>query len=63
MNKQKIQGAVDQAVGSGKSHIGNLTGNTGTQVEGALQQIKGKIESAVGEFKDNSKTPPTDPKA
>jgi len=58
MNKQKIDGAIDQAVGSAKSAIGRLTGNLGTQAGGAAQQIKGKVESAVGELKDNLATPP-----
>jgi hypothetical protein len=29
-----------------------LTGNTRTQVEGAAQQIKGKVEKTIGELKD-----------
>lgn len=58
MNKQTIQGAIDQAVGGAKSEIGRVTGNLGTQVEGAAQQVKGKVESAIGELKDNFNTPP-----
>jgi uncharacterized protein YjbJ (UPF0337 family) len=58
MNKQRIDGAIDQTVGSAKSKFGNLTGNTGTQVEGAVQQVKGKVESAVGKLKDQLNTPP-----
>ena len=58
MNKQRIDGAIDQAVGSAKSEIGKVTGNLGTQVEGAVQQIKGKVESAVGEVKENIAKPP-----
>ena len=58
MNKQRIQGAIDQAVGGAKSQIGKLTGDLGTQVEGAAQQVKGHAESAVGELKDNLATPP-----
>jgi uncharacterized protein YjbJ (UPF0337 family) len=56
MNKERINGAVDEAVGSTKRHIGNLTGDTKTQVEGATQQIKGKVETAVGKIKDNIDT-------
>jgi uncharacterized protein YjbJ (UPF0337 family) len=58
MNEQKIKGAIDEVVGSAKRHIGNLTGDTGTEVEGAAQQIKGKVESAVGVLKDKLRTPP-----
>jgi uncharacterized protein YjbJ (UPF0337 family) len=52
MNKDTVNGTVDQVVGSTKRHIGNLTGNTGTQVKGAVQQLKGKAESTVGKLKD-----------
>lgn len=52
MDEQRVKGAIDEVVGSAKSHIGNLTGDTGTQVEGAVQQVKGKVETAVGKLKD-----------
>jgi len=52
MNKDRVKGAVDEAVGSAKRHIGNMTGNTGTQVKGAVQQLKGKAETAIGKLKD-----------
>ena len=57
MDEQRIQGAIDEVVGSAKRHVGHLTGDTRTEVEGAAQQIKGKVESAVGNVKDNLKTP------
>jgi len=44
VNKDRVQGTIDEVVGSAKRHIGNMTGNTGTQVEGAVQQLKGKSE-------------------
>jgi|HubBroStandDraft_1064217.scaffolds.fasta_scaffold340704_1 uncharacterized protein YjbJ (UPF0337 family) len=52
MDKQRVKGAIDQAVGSTKRHFGNLTGDTETQVGGAVQEVKGKVETAVGKFKD-----------
>ncbi|MGO9336841.1 MAG: CsbD family protein [Terracidiphilus sp.] len=52
MNKQRVNGAIDEVVGSAKRHIGNLTGDTRTQIEGAGQQVKGKVETAVGKLKD-----------
>ena len=48
MNKDRVKGAIDEVVGSTKRHVGNVTGNTGTQVKGAAQQFKGKVETAVG---------------
>lgn len=52
MDKQRVNGAVDEVVGNAKKHIGNLTGDTRTEVAGATQQIKGKVETAVGKVKD-----------
>jgi uncharacterized protein YjbJ (UPF0337 family) len=58
MDKQRVNGAIDEVVGSTKRHIGNLTGNTRTQVEGAAQQIKGKVETAVGKVNDATRSAP-----
>ena len=52
MDKDRVKGTVDEVVGSTKRQFGKLTGNTGTQVEGAAQQLKGKVENAVGKLKD-----------
>jgi len=52
MNKERINGAVDQTVGGAKRKFGEITGNTGQKAEGALQEFKGKTESAIGKLKD-----------
>ena len=52
MNKDTVNGAIDEAVGSAKRHIGKMTGNASTQVEGAVQELKGKAETAIGKVKD-----------
>ena len=39
-------------VGTAKQKAGSLTGNTKLQVEGAVQQVKGKLETAWGKTKD-----------
>lgn len=52
MNKQRVKGALDEMAGSAKRQFGNFTGNTGTQVRGAVQQAKGKTETAVGKLQD-----------
>jgi len=52
MDKDRVRGTIDELVGSTKRQVGELTGNPFTQVEGAAQQIKGKIENAIGELKD-----------
>jgi uncharacterized protein YjbJ (UPF0337 family) len=52
MNKDTVKGAVDDAAGRAKRQVGEWTGDTQTQVEGAAQQVKGKAEKAWGNVKD-----------
>jgi uncharacterized protein YjbJ (UPF0337 family) len=52
MNKDTVKGTIDDAAGRAKRQVGEWTGNTNTQVEGAGQQIKGKAEKAWGNVKD-----------
>lgn len=52
MNNDKIKGSVDDAAGRVKRQVGEWTGNTQTQAEGAAQQVKGKVEKAVGNLRD-----------
>lgn len=52
MNKDNLKGAMDDAAGRAKRQVGEWTGDTKTQVDGAAQQVKGKAEKAVGNMKD-----------
>lgn len=52
MDKDRIKGTIDDAAGRAKRQVGEWTGDTGTQAEGAAQQIKGKAEKAWGNVKD-----------
>ncbi len=52
MNKDTVKGTVDDVAGRTKRQIGEWTGDTDTQVEGAAQQVKGKVEKAWGNVKD-----------
>jgi len=52
MDKDRIKGAVDDAVGRTKRQVGEWTGDTHTEVEGVAQQVKGKAEKAWGNVKD-----------
>ena len=52
MNSDQIKGAIDDAAGRAKRQVGEWTGDTGAQVDGAAQQVKGKAEKAVGNVKD-----------
>jgi uncharacterized protein YjbJ (UPF0337 family) len=52
MNNDRIKGTIDEVVGSAKRKAGGLTGNTPLQVKGIAQQVKGKLENALGKVKD-----------
>lgn len=52
MDKDRVKGAVNDAAGRAKRQVGEWTGNTDAQVEGAAQQIKGKAQKVVGNIKD-----------
>lgn len=52
MDKERIKGAANQAKGSIKQGVGEMTGNASLEAEGHLDKAKGKVQSAVGETKD-----------
>ena len=52
MDKDRIQGAADQAKGAVKEAVGKAIGDVKLQPDGQVDKLKGKIESAVGGVKD-----------
>jgi uncharacterized protein YjbJ (UPF0337 family) len=52
VNKDRVKGKLDDAAGRAKRQVGEWTGDTKAQVEGAAQQVKGKAENAWGKMKD-----------
>ena len=52
MDKDQVKGTLDDAAGRVKRQVGEWTGDTETQVEGAAQQVKGKAEKAWGNVKE-----------
>jgi uncharacterized protein YjbJ (UPF0337 family) len=52
MDKDRVKGAIDDAAGRVKRQVGEWTGDTHAQAEGAAQQVKGKAEKAWGNVKD-----------
>ena len=52
MDKDRVKGTIDDAAGRAKRQVGEWTGDTGAQVDGAAQQVKGKVEKAWGNVKD-----------
>jgi uncharacterized protein YjbJ (UPF0337 family) len=55
MDKDRVQGAIDDMAGRAKRQVGEWTGDTKAQVQGAAQQVKGKAEKAVGTVKNAAK--------
>jgi uncharacterized protein YjbJ (UPF0337 family) len=60
MDKDRVKGTVDDTVGRAKRQVGEWTGDTRTQAEGAAQQVKGKAEKAWGNVKDAVRDVKTD---
>jgi uncharacterized protein YjbJ (UPF0337 family) len=52
MDSNRVKGTVDELVGIAKKKTGDLTGDTKLQIEGAAQQVKGKLENALGKATD-----------
>jgi uncharacterized protein YjbJ (UPF0337 family) len=52
MDKDRVKGKMDDAAGRVKRQVGEWTGDSELQTEGAAQQVKGKVENAWGKAKD-----------
>ena len=52
MDKNRIEGAFDQAKGAVKEGVGKLIGDQKLEAEGKADKVAGKTQSAVGGAKD-----------
>jgi uncharacterized protein YjbJ (UPF0337 family) len=52
MDKDRVEGKVEDVKGRVKRQVGEWTGDEKAQAEGAAQQVKGKIQNAWGQAKD-----------
>ncbi len=52
MNKDRIEGSIEQAKGKAKEVAGKVTGDAKLESEGKAQKAGGKIQNAVGGMKD-----------
>ena len=52
MDKDRIKGSADQAMGAVKEAAGRLTGDAKLEAEGKADKARGKVENAVGGVKD-----------
>ena len=55
MNKDRIEGSATQANGKVKAVAGKVTGDAKLETEGKSDQVKGKVQNAVGGLKDTVK--------
>jgi uncharacterized protein YjbJ (UPF0337 family) len=52
MNKDRIAGAVKEIKGSIEETVGKATGDAKLEAEGKADKVEGKVQNAVGGFKD-----------
>ena len=52
VDKDRIEGSMDQMKGKLKEGAGKLTGDEKLKNEGRADQVKGKVQNAVGGVKD-----------
>ena len=52
MDKDRIAGSAKQIKGSVKETLGKAVGDSKLESEGKADQVKGKIQNAVGGLKD-----------
>jgi uncharacterized protein YjbJ (UPF0337 family) len=52
MDKDRINGAAEQAKGTVKELAGKVTGDAKLETEGKADKLAGKIQSTVGGIKD-----------
>ena len=52
MDKDRIEGAAEQAKGKVKEAAGKIAGDSKLEGEGKADQISGKIQNTIGGIKD-----------
>ena len=52
MDKDRVKGSATNLGGKVKKGAGNVTGDQKLKNEGVLDQVKGKVQNAVGGIKD-----------
>jgi uncharacterized protein YjbJ (UPF0337 family) len=52
MDKDRVEGKLDDVKGRVKRQVGEWTGDENAQAEGAADQVKGKVQNAWGKLKD-----------
>jgi uncharacterized protein YjbJ (UPF0337 family) len=55
MNKDQVNGRVEQAKGSVKEAAGKVVGNKNLEAEGKVDKLAGKTQAAYGDLKKDVK--------
>ena len=55
VDKNRIEGAVEDAVGKVEETVGDLTGDARTQAEGKVHQAAGSVKRTYGETLDGAR--------
>ncbi len=55
MDKDRIEGKMNDIKGRVKRQVGEWTGDENAQAEGAMDQAKGKVQNAWGKMKDTAR--------
>jgi len=55
MDKDRIKGKIEDVKGRAKRQMGEWTGDENAQVEGTMDQAKGKLQNAWGQVKDSAR--------
>jgi len=52
MDKDRVEGSIEQAKGKVKEVAGKVTGDSKLEGEGKADQVAGKVQNTVGGIKD-----------
>lgn len=55
MNKDQVEGRIDQAKGKVKEVAGRATGNESLEAKGMAEKTGGKVQSSYGDTKEKAK--------
>ena len=55
VDKDRVEGSLEQAKGKVKEVVGKVTGDSKTEAEGQADQVKGKVKNTIGGVKDTLK--------
>jgi uncharacterized protein YjbJ (UPF0337 family) len=56
VDKDRLKGTINEVAGRAKRQVGEWTGDTGAQIDGLAQEVKGKAQKAWGGVKDAVRT-------